>query len=45
MKQHPDRFDDLKLKEAATATFRCIMEAYTFLPDDEKRPFDDLHQI
>lgn len=45
MKQHPDRFDDPQQKEAATVTFRHILEAYTVLRDDRKRQLYDLHQM
>ena len=45
MKQHPDRFDDPKQKEAATVTFRHILEAYTVLRDDRKRQLYDLNQF
>ena len=45
MKQHPDRFDDPKQKEAATVAFRHILEAYTVLRDDKKRQLYDLHQF
>lgn len=45
MKQHPDRFEDPKQKQAATVKFRHILEAYTVLRDDNKRHLYDSNNL
>lgn len=45
MKQHPDRFEDPKQKQAATVKFRHILEAYSVLRDDSKRHQYDAGQL
>lgn len=45
MKEHPDRFEDPKQKQAATIKFRHILEAYSVLRDDNKRHQYDAGQL
>jgi len=45
MKQHPDRFEDPKQKQAATVKFRHILEAYAVLRDDNKRHLYDSNNL